>query len=303
MKSLFDPGSPRWGRRTARRTSTASPPSRRTSASPPSSCGHHLSHPSHHQVRAKNTNYLSQDWALKYFLPDLSTKLRASPPELPPRNTPRNSDALEAELELSEKRRPRNSNSFETQSPHPTSPDYMEVRHENLEIVRTITRWRVSRLPPHHHLQRRRNPRGTPRETARTASRLSTRTGRRSTRTEICFTQAALSAPSAFDPLRRASSLSSRVASTASTTFRFSIFRRRKNCFQVLFAPCCAKCSEFIIGRVLKVTKIRYYQSSRRKKYHQLGLQYSIIPNQAQVAIMFKAILNEWVFKSIRPWV
>ena len=169
MKSLFDPGSPRWGRRTARRTSTASPPSRRTSASPPSSCGHHLSHPSHHQVRAKN--YLSQDWALKYFFPDLSTKLRPSPPELPPRNTPRNSDALEAELELSEKRRPRNSNSFETQSPHPTSPDYMEVRHENLEIMKPITRWRVSRLPPHHHLQRRRNPRETPLATARTASR------------------------------------------------------------------------------------------------------------------------------------
>ena len=108
--------------------------------------------------------------------------------------------------------------------------------------------------------------------TARTASRLSTRTGRRSTRTEICFTQAALSAPSAFDPLRRASSLSSRVASTASTTFRFSIFRRRQNCFQVLFAPCCAKCSEFIIGRVLKVKKIRYYQSSRRKKISPIRL-------------------------------
>ena len=65
----------------------------------------------------------------------------------------------------------------------------------------------------------------------------------------------ASSAPSAFDPSRRGSSLSLRGASIASTTSRFLDFEKQEqNLLQVLFAPCCAKCSEFIIGRVLKVS-------------------------------------------------
>ena len=151
--------------------------------------------------------------------PDQSIKLRPLPPELPPRNTPRNSDTFEPELPP--RNTPRNSDTFEsnldlperkTFSKHsisseppsspPTyreamsSPDYMEVMCWINKTTRTLTspRWRVS-LPPalRPDQEHQRNLRETRRATATTANRLSTKMGRRSTRTETFSTQGASS--------------------------------------------------------------------------------------------------------------
>ena len=52
--------------------------------------------------------------------PDLSIKLRSTPPELPPRNTPRNSDTFEPELPA--RNTPRNSDTFEPELPPRNTP-------------------------------------------------------------------------------------------------------------------------------------------------------------------------------------
>ena len=153
-----------------------------------------------------------------------SLRLKPHPPELPPRNTPRNSALL---------------------SSPPTSPDYMDVEEEGTPPATKTA------APP----KPARNP---PRNCAHCSEALENN-GRTINSNGDLFHADCFVCAQCFQPFKDGVFYEFDNRKYCQHDFQVIFPRPSESIHQVLFAPCCMKCGEFITGRVIRALSASWH--------------------------------------------